>query len=80
MDLEPGNKHQEYFKRQRAKEKATLGVGRGHRYNSNREKRDLIERVRLRREERLRRDSETQSKTADGRDEEEGLQNACSIS
>lgn len=80
MDLEPGNKHQEYFRRQKAKEKGTLGVGRGHRYNTNREKRDLLERVRLRRVERLKRDEEARKSTQGGREREAEAESVCSIS
>ncbi|CAM9552405.1 unnamed protein product [Scytosiphon promiscuus] len=55
LDLE-GNRHQAYFRRQEKKEKALYGVGRGQKYNASRQRSDVIERVRLRREERLKRD------------------------
>eukprot|EP00903_Cladosiphon_okamuranus_P019873 g18266.t1 len=55
LDLE-GNRHQDYFRRQEMKEKALYGVGRGHKYNASRQRSDVIERVRLRREARLKRD------------------------
>ncbi|CAN0069988.1 unnamed protein product [Ectocarpus sp. 6 AP-2014] len=55
LDLE-GNRHQAYFRRQEKKEKAMYGVGRGHKFNASRQRHDVIERVRLRREERLKRD------------------------
>lgn len=57
LDLE-GNRHQAYFRRQEKKEKALYGVGRGQKYNASRQRSDVIERVRLRREERLKRDRE----------------------
>lgn len=55
LDLE-GNRHQDYFRRQEKKEKALYGVGRGQKYNASRQRSDVIERVRLRREARLKRD------------------------
>ena len=55
MDMDE-NRHQDYFRRQQKREKAMFGVGRGHKFNASRARHDVIERVRLRREERLERD------------------------
>lgn len=57
LDLE-SNRHQDYFRRQEKKEKAMYGVGRGHKFNASRQRHDVIERVRMRRELRLQRDRE----------------------
>lgn len=57
LDLDD-NREQEFFKRQLKKEEAVFGAGRGHRYNTNREKRAVLARVSLRREARLMREEE----------------------
>lgn len=74
LDLE-GNRHQDYFRRQEKKAKALFGVGRGQRYNASRQRHDVIERVRLRREERLKRDRSRRSADKNAADD-----NICSIS
>lgn len=79
MDLE-NNRHQEYFRRQQAKEKAMYGVGRGHRFNSSRSRHDVIERVRLRREERLQKERAQRMRTGEGREREDAADSVCSVS
>lgn len=79
MDLE-NNRHQDYFRRQQAKEKALYGAGRGHRFNSNRARHDVIERVRLRREERLKKERTQRTRTDDGRAREDAADSVCSVS
>eukprot|EP00752_Nemacystus_decipiens_P018174 g16304.t2 len=74
LDLE-GNRHQDYFRRQERKEKALYGVGRGQKYNASRQRSDVIERVRLRREARLRRDRAGRSATKKAAEDD-----VCSIS
>lgn len=74
LDLE-GNRHQDYFRRQEKKEKALYGVGRGQKFNASRQRHDVIERVRLRREERLKRDRSRRSPEKNAADDD-----VCSIS
>lgn len=74
LDLE-GNRHQDYFRRQEKKEKALYGVGRGQKYNASRQRSDVIERVRLRREARLKRDRARRSTDKNAAEDD-----VCSIS
>lgn len=76
------SREQDYFRRMRAKEDHALGVGRGHRYNTNREKRRVVVGVRQRREERLRREEEERMQSAAGVTKEATLSSdsGCSIS
>lgn len=85
LDLDD-NREQEFFKRQLKKEEAVFGAGRGHRYNTNREKRAVLARVSLRREARLKREEEERTmKVAEaGRGKKGGAdqssESVCSIS
>ncbi|CAN0378643.1 unnamed protein product [Pylaiella littoralis] len=74
LDLE-GNRHQDYFRRQEKKEKAMYGVGRGQKFNASRQRHDVIERVRMRRETRLKRDRERRPAERNAANDE-----LCSIS
>lgn len=79
LDLE-NNRHQDYFRRQQKKERAMFGVGRGQKFNASRQRYEVIERVRLRREERLRREKSRRTATEAGRKRENASDGICSIS
>ncbi|CAM9197658.1 unnamed protein product [Ascophyllum nodosum] len=79
LDLQ-NNRHQAYFRRQQDKEKAQYGVGRGHKFNASRQRYEVIERVRMRRELRLQREKEKRMRAEGGASRESASEGVCSIS
>lgn len=80
LDLQ-NNRHQEYFRRQQEKENAMYGVGRGHKFNASRQRHQVMERVRMRREIRLQREEEKRMQAEAGGSSNSASSDAtCSIS